>query len=398
MRHLHALPALLLALPLFLNAQQAGKNPVDITNSLRVEYDDNVFSTGSGSSTDKVESLVFIEQIEFLFDTEKGPTYFGIAYAPSFHWYEDRPSDDTDFNHQLDASVIHRFTDRSTLTVKDTLRRAEEPELIRDDDVQIRKNNDFLYNSLNASYSTEVVPEKWTARVDGRYVTLRYDEDDVADFADYDQFSAGLDLENQVGPNLVGSGQLRVTTLEYDVDFRDSDSVQIGASLSKIFGPTLQGDLRAGYEYRDLNDAVDDTSHSPFVDGSLIYYAGKETQFTVGAAYALDKSPINTFAQQTRVRVYGVVNHTLSPALRLNASGSVADGDFDTDDATSAFNPEVDTDGNETVVQFTVGLTYKVNVRNSILATYQYTDLDSDVRPASDFDRNRVSLGWQYTL
>lgn len=392
-----SLAALFLFVPL-MGMAGAGQNPVDITNSLRIEHDDNVFSTGEGAEQGEVDSLKIIEQIEFLFDVERGPTYYGLAYSPSFVWYEDRPSDDTDFNHQLDASIVHRFNKTSTLTVKDTLRRSEEPELIGDDDVQIRKNNDFFYNSLNASYSTEVVPKQWTVRVDGRYVTLRYDEDDVADFADYDQFSAGIDLENQVGPNTVAAAEIRATTLDYDTDFRDSDSFQIGGNVSQVFSPALQGELRAGYEYRDLNDAFEEESNSPFVDGSLVYYAGRDTQLTLGAAYALEKSPINTFAQQTRLRLYGVANYALSPALSLNLSGSVSEGDFDSDDATSAFDPEVDPVGDESVVQFTIGLSYRLNVRNSLKATYQYTDLDSDVRPGSDFDRTRFSLGWQYNL
>lgn len=376
---------------------QSGRNPVDISNVLRVEHDDNVFSTGEGSDRGKLDSLKVIEQLELLFDTEQGPTYFGVVYAPSFVYYEDRPSDDTDFNHMLDASLIHKFSPKHIFKLKETLRRSEEPELIQDG-VTVRNDNDFLYNSLNASYSMEVVPEKVDLSVNGRYAVLRYDEDDVADASDYDQLTGGLDAQVQLAPNLTGAGQLRYTDLEYENGFRDSEAVQVGVSFSKIFSPGLQGDIRAGYEYRDLPNAREEDADSPYIDGSVVFLPGKNTQVTVGAGYSLDKSRVNTFAQQERVRFYGTANHALTPALGLNVSGSVSEGSYDTDDATSLFDPAVDSDGDESVVQFSFGLTYRINVRNSLLATYQYTELESDVRPDTDFDRNRVSLGWQYNL
>ena len=376
---------------------QAGQNPVDISNVLRVEYDDNVFSTGTSSATGKTDSMKIVESLELLFDTEQGPTYFGVVYAPSFVYYEDRPGDSSDVNHQLDASLIHKFTPRNVFQIKETLRRSDEPELIQDD-VTVRKNNDFLYNSLNASFSSQVVPEKLNLKLDGRYALLRYDESDVADASDYDQFTGGLDLVHALGPNASAGGQVRFTSLDYESEFRDLEAVQVGTIISNVFSPALQGDLRLGYEYRDASAAVEQTSDSPYVDGSLVFLPVKNTQITVGAGYSKDKSPLNRFAQQERVRVYANANHSLTPALRLTVSGSVSEGTFDTDDATSLFDPDVDTDGNESVVQATVGLTYKVNVRNSILATFQFTELESDVRPESDFDRSRVSLGWQYNL
>jgi hypothetical protein len=374
----------------------SGRNPVDVSNVVRVEYDDNVFATGTGSS-DKTESFKITEQIELLFDTEKGPTYFGFVYSPSITYFENRPSDDTDINHLFDASLVHKVSPKTVIKMKETLRRSEEPELI-EDGVQFRKNNDFLYNSINANFLTELVPNKMDLQIDGRYVMLRYDEGDVSDASDYDQFSAGLDLIRQVNPNTSAHGQLRYSVLDYDNSFRDSDSLQVGLSASHIFSPAMQGDIRFGIENRTLDDAIEQDATSPYIDGSIVFLPAKSTNLTLGAGYSLDKSAVNTFAQQERLRIYGSVTRKLAPALRLTVSGSYAMGSYDTDDATSLFDPDVDTDGDENTMQFTAGLSYEINVQNSLLATYQYTELESDVRPASDYDRNRISLGWQFNL
>jgi len=379
------------------SAQSDQRLPVDIYNFLRVEYDDNVYTTGEGVAADKVESFKIIEQLELLFDTERNNTYFGVNYSPSFVYYEDRPDDSSDLNHQLDLILNQQISRRTKLQVKDTLRRAEEPGLV-EDDVQIRKNNDFFYNSLNANVETQVVPEKTSVRVDGRYAVMRYDEDDVADASDYDQLTGGVDLIQVLAPNTTASGQVRYTTLDYETSFRDSDSVQVGAAFSKIFNPKFQADLRGGYEYRTADNAVEQDSHSPYVDGSLVFLPARDTRLTVGAGYSQDKSPVNTFALQRRARVYGSFSRPLSAALTLNLTGSYSMGDFDADDATTLYDPATDTDGDETVLQFSSRLSYQVTVRNWIQASYQYTELESDVRPDSDFDRNRVSLGWKYSL
>ena len=376
---------------------QPNRLPVDITNTLRVEYDDNVFTTGKGSEAGKQDSFKIQNQIEFLLDREQNATYWGLRYAPSFIWYEDRPGDSTDINHQLDFTLSHQFSPLSRLQVRNTLRAAEEPELV-EEDVTIRRRNDFLYNSLNLSYDTQVVPEKTTVRVDGRYAVMRYDDSAVSDIADYDQFVAGLNVIQQLAPNTSGGIEFRYQELSYENDLRDLEAIQVGATLSKIFSPTLQGDLRFGYEYRDADNAAEQTSDSPYVDGSVVFLPAVNTRLTVGAGFSKDQSPLNRFAQQERTRVYTTLAQTLSPATTLYVSGSFSQGSFDRDDATSAFDPDLHTDGDENVVRFSTRLTHRLNVKNSIEAAYQYTELDSDVRPDDDFERNRVSIAWKYSF
>lgn len=397
MRHLTYLTALLIAATSGPRIAAEGRLPVDIYNMLRVEYDDNIFTTGEGVEGEKEESFKIIEQLELLLDTEQGNTYFGVRYSPSFVYYEDRSDDSTDLNHQFDLILDQKFSPRSSLQIKDTFRRSEEPELVADD-VLIRKSNDFYYNSLNANFQTQVVPEKTTLRLDGRYAVMRYDDNDVSNSSDYDQLTGGMDLVRMLAPETTASGQLRYTNLEYENGLRDSDSVQVGIGYSKAFNPKLQGDLRGGWEYRSADTAVDEDSNAPYIDGSVVYLAGKDTRVTVGGGFAQDKSPVTEFALQRRTRIYGSLSQALSAALTLNLSGTYSLGDFDGDDATSAFDPATDSDGEETVIQVSTRLSYQINVRNWIEATYQYTDLESDVRPESDFDRNRVSLGWKYAL
>jgi len=375
----------------------AGRNVVDVSNLIRVEYDDNVFNTGEGVPTNVIDSFKITEQIELLFDTESGPTTFGFLYSPAFTYYTDRPDDDTDISHLFDLSAGYTSPSGFSIRIKDTFRRAEEPELVADD-VQFRRNNDFIYNSLNATVGAVLVPEKMELLVDGRYAVTRYDEDLVGDASDYDQISSGVELVYTLGPDKEVSGQLNFTSLDYENGFRDSDAIQAGFSYVQQMTPTTRFDIRAGYETRDLDNAVEQESDSPYVDASIVTNPAANSVVTLGAGYSLDKSPVNTFAQQERLRFYATGNYSFTPALKFAASGSYSSGTFKEEDATSIFDPTVDEAGDEVVIQVSASLTYQLNVRNSIVATYQYTDLESDVRPESDYDRNRYSIGWQYDL
>ncbi len=389
--------ALLAAISTTWVSAQNQRLPVDITNTLRIEYDDNVFTTGTGSSASKVDSFKIVNALEFLVDTRQDANYLGVRYAPSIAWYEDRPGDSTDINHVLDLIASRRFSPISFFQFRNSFRYAQEPELM-DNDVTLRRRNDYYYNSANASFERQLVPDRTTLRLDGRYVLLRYEDSDVGDFSDYDRFVLGSDLVYRVAPNTDAGGQIRYQSVQYENELRDVDSVQIGLVLNRIFNPKWHGDFRAGIEFRDADNALEQSSEAPYVEGSFVFLPVERTRISVGAGYSQDLSPINRFAQQTRTRVFGRVTHPLTAATVLNADIAYAMGNFDLDDSTSAFDPEVHTDGDETALQFAVRLSHRINVRNSVEAIFQYTDLDSDVRPNEDFDRTRVSLGWKYSL
>jgi len=391
--------ALTLGLGLAMTTASAaeGRLPVDIFNRIRIEYDDNVNSTGDGSSVGKQESVKLIEELELLLDTDLQNTYLGVRYAPSFIYYDDRPGDDSDLHHQFDFILNQKLSPRTVIKLKDTLRITEEPALV-DGDVTVRNQNDLLYNSINAAVETQLVPEKTTLRVDGRYAVVAYDDSDVADVSDYEQMVAGVDVIHRVAPNPDAGAQVRYNELDYEDDFRDLDAIQVGLSLSRVFSPKLQGELRAGVESRNADAAVEDESESPYVDGSVVILAAKDTRISLGAGFSQDKSPTTKFTQQERTRVYGSLSQGLTPALTLHLTGAYAMGTFDTDYATSQFDPATDSDGDENVLTLGARLSYAVNMRNWIEAAWQYLELDSDVRPTEDFDQNRVSLGWKTQL
>jgi len=386
---------ILSALALLQAPLHAQKLPVDVSNTVRVEYDDNIYT--AGTSSDKQDSFKLINELQILLDSQQQNTYYGFRYAPSVVWFEDRSGESTDVNHSLDLILDHSFSPRSAVQLKNTLRYAQEPEVV-ESDVTLRNRNDFLYNSFNAGYRTHLVPNKTFMNIDARYAVMRYSDDEIAVLSDYDQLVVGADVRQRVAPNTDAGGQIRYTLLDYDTNFRDVDSIQVGAVFSRIFNPKLSSELRGGVEFRDADQALDQTSETPYVDATFVYLVSEDTRFTGGLGYSKDLSPLNRFAQQDRTRVHAAVSNRVSAATTLHLSASYSMGSFDLDDATAAFDPDVHTDGDENILQFAARLAYRLNVRSSFEAAYSFTELDSDVRPTEDFDRNRVSLAWKYDL
>ncbi|MGA0334189.1 MAG: outer membrane beta-barrel protein [Kiritimatiellia bacterium] len=371
--------------------------PLEISNYLSFEYDDNVFTTGDGVGTDPVDSFVLVEQIEFLLDSQAGNTYYGLRYIPTFKYYQDRPDDDTDFTNQWDFILNHDFTPRTSLQLNHVLRQAQEPELVADD-VTFRNNNDYLYNSVNLDLITQVVPDKTSLQASGRFVDFSYDDDQVAELSDYQELTGGFDVVQVLQPQTSASLQVRYSELDYEADFRDADTLQGGVAVSKVFSPKFNAEIRGGIESHNPSDEVSKDTENPYGDISLNYEPLKGTRMGLALGYKQAKSPINLFTMQERFTVSGTYANDLTAGLTLLLSGSYSMGDFSEDNATSLYDPTVNTDGDEEILYLSAALSYNINVRNSLVLSYKYSELTSDVRSASDYDRNRISLGWKYSL
>jgi len=397
-----------------------GKLPFQVFNRLRVEYDDNIRQ----EDTDTDASWKIIEEAEFAVDMSLEDTFVGIRYRPSFVWWDNRSEDDTDFHHAMDLVFKQKFSPRFSLGVKDTLRRAELPELVEEGRV-VRENNDYLYNSLDGSFSTVLRPD---TRMDiaGRWLTLRYDDDDVADREDYDIYVAGLTLYHNIVPESALGLDLRYQNADYQSDRnRDSDDYQVGAALQQVFNPNLFADLRVGYERKELDQAVEDSQETPYGEISLTFLPSPATRITGGAGYSLFETDIYPFGNQTRTRFFANLAHDLTAKISVYLSGIYTKGDYDGDDlpegatlrdlptkireeiAPGATEAQLDSplsqefidavsDKSEDIYQLSARVTYKVNRLNWLEAGWQYSKLDSDLR--EDFERNRVHVGWKLKL
>lgn len=369
-------------LPSVSYAQEGARN-FNVLNRLRVEYDDNIYQ----SENNEQDSFKIIEALELSYNLNLEQSFLSLRYMPSLVYWEDRDEDDSDLHHAFDAVINHAFNPRTSFTFKNTFRLAENPESIDRDSVA-RENNDYIYNTANAALSY-LVAEATRLEVAGRVLTLRYDEDAVADINDYDLYVGGLTLRHSLQPSTAVLGELRYETLGYENELRDSDTMYVGGGVEHIFNPAFLGNIRAGLQSRDFDSAAQGDRDTPYVDGSITFLPTPATRITAGASYSQFEADVNPFASRERTRVFASLAHDITAKVSgyLTAAHTLSQYDGD-----EAVGDTAVADGDEDLNQFSARATYELNRNNLLEASWQVLDLGSDVR--NDFTRNRLSLGW----
>ena len=377
-----------------------GAKPFQINNRLRFEYDDNIYQT----EEDKESSFKIIEELEFLVNFNLQNTYIGVRYRPSYVWWDERPSDSTDFQNELDFILNQTFTPRLSLSVVDTLRRGESPKLRDDDDNVVRENSDFYYNTLNGTLGYLLRPAT-RLELAGRYVALRYDEDNYSDSEDFDLYVGGLTLRHQIVPETTLIGEFRGESVEYEGPDRGSKSIYVGGGVEQIFSPSLIGNLVGGYQRKEFNDGDIDSQGTPYVDASATFLPTPATRISAGVGYSMYETEVYPFASQDRAQMYASIAHDFTARVALYLSGSYIIGDYSADQALAEPDPANPTvtakDGEEDTLQLSARVTYQINRSNWLEAGWQYSDFTSDLeynngtKMREDFVENRIDVGWK---
>lgn len=354
-----------------------------VSNRLRFEYDDNVYETKDNTQ----DSFNIVEEIEFLVNLNLPQSFVGLRYRPTFTWWSDREPDDTDFHHDLDLTLSHNFTERFSVTLKDSLLIAEQAQEI-DRGTVVRDNNDYIYNIADGK-ATYQLSRGTRAEVGYRNTILQYDDSEVGDTEDYMINAGGVTLRQQVFKKTVLSGEYRYEAIDYDGPDRGSESHYVGGGVEQIFSPNLVGNLRAGYQMKQFNDDTIDDASDPYADATLTFLPSPRTRVTAGAGYSLFEADVYPFASQDRTVTFLSLAHDLTAKISVYASGSYQ---LSTYNADQSIQDGVE-GGDENIYQFSARTSYKINRNNTVELGWNYLDLRSEVR--EDFDRNRIELGWR---
>lgn len=378
-----------MSLTVFAGMSVQAASPFQVSNRLRLEYDDNIYET----QTDEQDSFKIIEEVGLQYDLNLDQTAFSINYHPSFVWWADRAGDDTDLHHSLDLVLKHRFSPRVGIDMKETLRVADRPELI-DRGATIRENGDYLYNSVGAGMDFLVSPKTFMD-AEGRYLILRYDDNQLSFDRDYDLVVGGLSLRREFSERNTSSLQFRYEDISYDGPDRGSDSVQTGIEVEQIFNPQFIANARAGFQYKSYNDSVAGDDTAPYFNMGLTFLPNPDTRLNLGAGYSLYEADLDAYNNQERTRFTFGASRDITAKLALHLDGYYTLSSYDAKNVRTEDDGAY-SNGDENVFQLSARATYQVASDNWIEAGWQYTDLNTDLR--EDFQRNRLNLGWKIRI
>ena len=378
------------------------ESPIHLNNRLRLGYDDNVYQAGEATAADgstvthdETDSFRIIEELEMLVNLNLQRTYLGLRYRPSFIWYSERDDDDSDFLHDVDLNFVQKITPALVLSISDTLRASQLPEL-QDENYVVRAKDDNYYNSALATLSYNVRPE---TRLDlsGRYILLRYTEE-ANENDNYYSAVGGLTLRQQLASRTTLMGDLRYQTVVYDEadEFhnRDANSMFAGLGAEQTFNPKLLGSLRAGVEQRMYdNDAADDNTQ-PYGELSMTFLPSPATRITGAASYSIYESDVASYLSQNRTYLSLSFAHDFTTKLNFYLSGAYSLNQYEADYALETGAVDAD----ETSFLVSARLAYRINRINWLEVGYQFIKLDSDLVNRESYDRNRFDIGWKIQL
>ena len=387
--------ALLLALVAPAVWAAAAESPIHLNNRLRLGFDDNIYQ--EDDDRDPNSSFRIVEELELLVNLNMERTYLGLRYRPTVIWYQDREPGSTDFLHDLDLNFSHNFSPNLVLSLADTLQAGQLPEL-QDENYIVREEDDHYHNSAIATLSYNLRPE---TRIDvsGRHILFIYDNDSPAkENNDYTSVIGGLTLRQQLASRSTVMGDLRYQTLSYNeagAEYnRDADTVYAGLGVEQNFSPAVIGTLRGGLESRMYDNEAYDDNNQPYGEISMTFLPTPATRITGAASYSIYESDVDAYLSQNRSYLSLSVAHDFTAKLSFYVSGayslSAYEADYSLDSAMG--------DADENAYMVSARLAYRINRINWLEAGWQYVQLDSDVLNRESYVRNRFDVGWKIQL
>jgi len=395
-----------------------------VAASLRGFYDDNYNTAPSHPSSSSLPAAKgsFGAEIspQFALNFPGDQTFVGASYVYTLRYYEARANNNTDHNHELNAKLDHRFSERYRVVLSDSFAYSQEPEVLESNGTvttPLRTSADGLRNTVNLKLTGQITE---LLGFETGYQNTWYNYFQTAsDFAK-DAIPAGsnplgigsraalldrieqlFDIKGtwQVQEHLLAFAGYKYGIVNYTshdpVDqnpitlatdpgsIRDNVSHYFYLGASRSFSSQLTGSIQAGAQYTHF-EHISNNSWTPYVDlsGTYSYLPGSSVQlgFTHqrNATDVLGTPGAITGDQETST-VYASINHRVTSQLTASLVGQYQMSQFNG----GTFDGKVD---NFLFANLTV--VYRFNRNWAAEASYYFDKLDSGLPDTFGQDRS----------
>jgi hypothetical protein len=320
-------------------------------------------------------------------------------------YYFDSPGGTDDVNSQSRAGInlTHRFSERLRFSSQNFVSYELEPDYSYGYASSRIVGEYFFWQSNNS------VGFRWTERV-ATYTGLRLSGTTYADVANNDRFTWELynQFRYQLTPQTVLTADYRYGQTNGDGFANDSTNQYLLAGAEHRFSPNTIGIVRAGAQFRDVDNG--DSTTSPYVEFALNSQLTRDFRVRSFARYGIeDYDTVQTYDadpaagleavefSDRRTLRFGITgDYSISPMFSVfggvdyiptsYASGVIVDG------LPGAVGNSV-SDQDEDIINAYIGFSVRFNDFLTGTASYTYTNSSSDIDGSRDYDRNRISVG-----
>lgn len=358
-------------------------------------YDDNMMP-GFGP---KEDSLAINPYVGASFVSITPQTTWDVYARLGLVYYFDEPtaagSDDINSQSRLGANFVHRFSERLRFSSRNFISYELEPDYSYGY-ASSRQVGEYLYWQTDNS-----VGFRWTERV-GSYTGFRLTEASYADVSNNDRFTWELyhQMRYQLTPQSVLTLDYRYAQTSGDGVSSDSTDQYLLAGIEHRFSPNTIGILRAGAQFRDVDDGNDVTA--PYAELSLNSQINEQLRVRAFARYGMEvydtvlahpTAGLVEFDDRRTFRLGISSEYAVSQALSIFAGVDYIPTSYQ--DGRSVSTPQFlggISDLDEEIINAYVGFSVKFTDYLTGTASYNYTHSSADIA-GRDYDRNRFSVG-----
>jgi opacity protein-like surface antigen len=295
------------------------------------------------------------------------------------HYLDEVPRfDDTFYNARVAFNILHRMSERLTVTDNFYLAYEAQPNFATGASTAVF-NGQYLYgfNNFNVSYAWS---ERFSTTTSHTIDILSYDdeftslaEDRISNLV-AQQFSFAMTRRT----SLVAEYRYRNTNYRYRSDV-DSQSHFLLAGVDHAWSERFSGSFRAGAEFF-RSDRTRNTA--PYAEIALNYQVARQTSAQWFGSLGFDGAELGAFDSRYALRTGLNVDHRINKRLGVNGGLAYSYSEFE--------GPG--TEVSEHALSLSAGLSYYILENVALDARYSYSVLRSS-DALREFDRNNVSLG-----
>lgn len=375
---------------------------VKFQNTVRVGYDDNIYST-----EDKTDSMFVTEIVNLSAKLNFSSRTDALLYwEPEFQYRVDGDPELITYQ-TLYARLNHAISQRLFLTLSDRFRYQEkegQTGTSLDEYNQNYTENDLMgsldYTLNDVSFLTLGLGYKFRMWDDSDYGEW---QDDNTGGNDYNKVTGDLSYYRDVKPNKTKvMGGVNVGSLSYDGDRGGYDSTTLMVGVDQNFSPTLSGYGRLGYTFASVegwSTGTEDQS-TPYLSAGLEAQPSERTTITSSLGYSLYQSENSIYNAQNRFNVGLGARHDLTAKISLSGSFAYTYSFYDADYANGSESAATTVDVDDNYFTLSLRGSYQVNRNNFVELGYllRNRDVTADSISLNDWDGNRFDISWRLRL
>lgn len=348
--------------------------PFRVTVTMRGGYDDNV-----GTTRDKQGSW-FTNAYAALnahFDSPRTKLTLGLAGGGTY--YGDLEGNKWDYTATLQVGLVHRATDRLTLTSRIYLTYQVEPDfsLLLGNE---RRGGQYIYLNTQFAASYQWTPRFTTVTSYG-LTGVFYDDSASANVEDRFEHFFSEEFRFLLQPTLTAVAEYRLAYYDYtDNTDQSGFSHYVLLGLDHTFSPRLNTSWRGGIERRD--NAAAGATLTPYGELTLNYLYGRYSSISWINRYGQEQSDLGANTDERKTFRTGLrIRHGFTPKLSLYAGAYYHRNDY-----------SGNTSFTENVYDLSTGVTFAINRVFSLDTGYTFTQVSSG-QETREYDRNRFHVG-----